>query len=524
MMQLINKKKYIRLLALVIVILATLLTSIYYQLPALKDYYTVNDDTRVHVWVFHHINDNTIFKDYPFLELMKIQPVGYNAIYYILYHILGIDLIFLTKILPFIINLGIALFVFKIGEKFKNKFVGLGASFIFLFQIWAFPTLSGGLPRSFSYLFITAFLFYFIKKNMKMILLTMLLALLVYPISFLIILCVYFGEITCRLLRSKVKKDFMKKKIAQYLLLSFMFVIFMLLIYNPFEHSKNFASLKDVKEMTEFSSSGRVPIYPFKNIIQIILTWSAPLLYITLLLVTLNLIVHKKIPKIRRPIWLLALTGIILHYLSINILFMLHDFRRYTRYTIPLVLALVCSYNLYFLIKDLKKRKLAIYFLGISVIILFIFPTTNSDLITCEHRELYSFLSKQNKDILVAGHPDISSCIPLFAKRKVLMSDELVNPITIKIYNENKQKIFDFFSVYYSNKTEIDKFCRKYGIDFIMVDKGHYNSKYINSTIYFEPWDTKIKEIVKDNKEYYFIKNIESLIRINENIYLYRCK
>jgi hypothetical protein len=124
-------------------------------------------------------------------------------------------------------------------------------------------------------------------------------------------------------------------------------------------------------------------------------------------------------------------------------------------------------------------------------------------LVSYEYPELYKFLSTLPKNSLIAGHPYQMDAVPLFTKRSVLVNSKSVHPAELKEWwPEFKNKTYDTFSVLYSlNEQEFNNFCKKYGVDYFVVDKFYYSDEYLNGKTYSKPFDDYIKNIAYEKKK-----------------------
>ena len=107
-------------------------------------------------------------------------------------------------------------------------------------------------------------------------------------------------------------------------------------------------------------------------------------------------------------------------------------------------------------------------------------------------RELYQFLSTLPKDSYIAGHPDDMENIPIFAKRKVFQSSEL-------LFFADEKRIFDLFAAYYGNSVEeIQDFCNRYEVDYWVVNGKYFCKEHLSKgRLFYEPYNEFIIEKTK---------------------------
>ncbi|UCC61580.1 MAG: hypothetical protein JSV36_12305 [Anaerolineae bacterium] len=116
--------------------------------------------------------------------------------------------------------------------------------------------------------------------------------------------------------------------------------------------------------------------------------------------------------------------------------------------------------------------------------------------VTPERRELYDFIATLPKDALLAAPPSEAANIPLFARRSVLFSDEIL-PF-------KPETVIDFFDGYYATSaTRILSFCRQYGVNYLVVDRTSFSSQTLaENRFFFEPYNSDIVAIVGQRKDF----------------------
>ena len=146
------------------------------------------------------------------------------------------------------------------------------------------------------------------------------------------------------------------------------------------------------------------------------------------------------------------------------------------------------------------------------------------NIVHCSDKDIYDYLKTLPEDSLIAGYPPDMNCIALFGQRKPFVMSLLNAPFYKDYYKAIKQHEFDFFSAYYGNKQEVQKFCEKSGVTHIIVNKDHFDKKFLDQTHFypepFEPFDTHIhiQNLTKGKKEFY----LQISEKISENV-LYEC-
>lgn len=173
-----------------------------------------------------------------------------------------------------------------------------------------------------------------------------------------------------------------------------------------------------------------------------------------------------------------------------------------------------------------KKRnwdKVILLSLLIPTISLFHFGPGNIT-IKDNDKKICSFLSKLDKNILVAGHPWDMSNLPILCNKSVLinshMTQEFEDPISRKI-------VYDFFSAYYTDSLPILlEFMNKYKIDIFIVNDNHFKPNYTKSNrFYYEPYNSSIIKYINGKKEFIWDKIPKKMkIKITSFQYVVRNK
>jgi len=139
-------------------------------------------------------------------------------------------------------------------------------------------------------------------------------------------------------------------------------------------------------------------------------------------------------------------------------------------------------------------------------------------------REMLAFLETLPKSALVAGHPMDMNDVPLLAKRKVLANQELSLPYHTGYYSKVKERLLDLFRAYYASSwEEVEAFVTKYGITALVVNKEHFANNPSDTRVYFEPFDSFVKELMGDGKNFVLCSPPRERICFENGRYLVLC-
>lgn len=104
-------------------------------------------------------------------------------------------------------------------------------------------------------------------------------------------------------------------------------------------------------------------------------------------------------------------------------------------------------------------------------------------------RKVYEFVRTLPKEILLAGEPTIMSGIPLFSQRRVLLRG---------LFPEADAPILDFFNAQYAESPEsILHFCRRYDLDYWVIDQTNFTTDYLaRQDFFYRPYNDQIVTLV----------------------------
>jgi len=512
------KRGYLLILNIVMAILA-LWMMMHYEL---EDYYTINGDTRSLFYInnFQGNLEDNILAQAAYAKMFGGTTVYLSTFYAIINRF--IDFIFIVKLIPILTFLLSAILMYKIGKLIKNDVYGLIAAFLFILHPIAIRPFSDGMSRSFAFLLLTAFLYYLIKKDAWKISIVFLLEAMLYPPVLLISLFT-FGLSKIDLKEKKVKLD-IKTNYVIYIFSAIALIMVMVPMLFINYGIKERTPFSEAILYPEFYDGGKVPIFrgtiPFtsdvKSTLQSLIALydtgiRRPLhtnsLFILLVLTTIFMVVYRKrIFRLPASIYLMLLSGLVLQSLAALLLFRLHLPSRYIKYVLPLVLILILAYGIYILSKE--KKTLPIFIGLLTLLSIFYIPKIDYMPVHCQDKGVYGYLNTIPKNALVVGYPTDMNCMALFGRIKPFIMSELNIPYYKDYYKIIRKRNLDFFSAYYSgSKLEIQNFCKDNGITHLIVNKDNFDKGFLNeSRIFYEPFNTYIKNITKDRKEFYLQK------------------
>lgn len=506
-------KKKERLLIISILIFSIII-SIYCQFPLLINKYAINDDVRQENYVFIKYVDRELFKnDYITDFYTKWSPWGLNIFYFIISKFY--DPIKFTKFFPLFLCAILSIYMYKIGKLIgaNNIIVGLLASFLFILTIWSpeegiFIGIGGA--SNFGLILDILFIYYFLKKDLWKISITLVLQSLFYPPSLSICLLTFLFYI----LHNWIVYKKVEEKIITYFIGSSIIIFLFLLLKYKNGHLHLFG-LSEIINMPEFYPGGRKPLFfpsLYKQLINPETGFAVlyPIKHLSFISLLLIIFLKKKIVRIPEEIWLFFLSSLIMFIVATMMIYRLYGPARYVRFTLPIFLVLFVSLNVEKLINQIKLKNIRlIVLLGFFIFNFFLFlPKLNSDYSIAPYPDLYKFLETLPKDVFIAGYPTSMDFVPIHARRKVLINEETSRPMYRDFYPAIKERTYDFFTAYYSDSSRvIYNFCKKYNITHIVIEKSHFSNDFLaQKKIYLNPFSDYIKKITKDKHEFALLR------------------
>ncbi len=496
--------------------------------PPGVDLLVVDDDARQHVYWTARFKDPELYPEdllTEFISSTAIAPLGYKAVYR-----LGVELLdplplsqFLTLVLLIVSLVGLEALLRGLGIEEAGR-----AFALFLFLFYSLYDSSGGLPRGFAFPTLIWFLAFYVREAPVGQALVIFSQSLLYPPILLNTMAV--GALGA--FRSLAREGRLRERarsIAPVAVACLLSTCVLLSVYVGADSDLlgSQVSVEQARSMPEFHENGRSKFFR-DNVFEYLLLGrsgigATRLVGFLVILAGMVALAGRRVLRIPKTVLELTWTSLALFFLAHILLFRLHLPSRYTMYTLPLALLLTVAATTPPFLRAMKSRcqallsktqfipkpmKWALIALGLTSYSLaqgHLIVTRDTQVATIDRleREMLAFLETLPKSALVAGHPMDMNDIPLLAKRKVLVNQELSLPYHTAYYRRVKERLIDLFRAYYAPSwEEVEALVTKYGITALVVNKEHFSHDPSSNKVYFEPFDSFVKELIGERKDF----------------------
>jgi len=308
------------------------------QLPALRDYYTVDDDTCQHIYWMAEFRQRGLFQDDLQTRFAKfVQPKGFVAIYWLASFL--VQPIVFTKIIPFILALICSCFFLRLGRSEQSLFAGFILASLLLVNDAHMDSFAGGLHKAFAFPIFAIFLFYLSRERFVEAGVTTVASAFFYPPGTALLLVVFALSLV-RFSGVRPHLSVNKKKVASVGISALL--VFLILFAHYLRPARDEAlgkivSRQEMKVMPEFRAGGRVASIPQPGLFPEIgkKVWDGFLLASFGIFI---LLLRKNIVRLPKEAWYFLLAGIILFEVAKIFAAKLYEPDRYLNYGLGIFL------------------------------------------------------------------------------------------------------------------------------------------------------------------------------------------
>ncbi|MEJ2119663.1 MAG: hypothetical protein P8Z76_02950 [Alphaproteobacteria bacterium] len=481
------------------------------MIATLSGPFTIDDDARQLVFWMVRWGDPALFRNDLIADYFaSVSPPGFRAAYWLAAQ-LGIDPVLASKIFPTLLNAVMTVFAFRLGLLLSGGRVPaafLGAVGLAFLMAWSHIIISGT-PRGFGVPLLMVFLYYLARRRTIGLTVSGALVALTYPPA----TALGLGALGLTIFRwrGRPRLDLSRATWVPILCAGGVGVAILLVaaLDRPFGP---ITTAEQVRSEPMFRSGGRMPLFDDKGAVRfrscggafgvLPIEWcqladrrlAAPILLGLLLLALIWAAggLHLRGPPGERPVdWgpitRLLLAGAVLYGISFILLPKLHVPSRYALTPLRLV-GLFGATMLGVLLAEralrqagsadtnglLTRRQWAQIGLAALTVIAFaaVYPLDVARRnVTPRYPAILAYLREQPKSALVAGMHPVTSNIPAFARRRVLVAGEYAIPLDrryITRYRAGAHALID--AQYTSDPAKLVAFLRRYRVSHLVLD------------------------------------------------------
>ncbi|WP_088894240.1 hypothetical protein [Leptolyngbya ohadii] len=527
----------------------SLLISLLYCIPALitafGNEYVIQDDARQHVFWTRRFLDPQLFPNDLIADYFQsVAPDGYANLYR-LFAIVGVDPVFVSKLLPPVLALISTVFAFGIGmQLLPLPIAGFACALLLNQNLWMRDDIVSSTPVAFIYPLFLAFLYFLLRQSLIPLIIVIILQGLFYPQSVFL----SAGLLFIRLWKIRggfgLNRTYLKQSIAG-LIAAFAILLPYALQSSPYSPIISASEARLLPAFWEggwskfftnsFSDfwfcgkrSGMMPT-EWCDLAQEsnFLGWlGMPQLW---LVVSLPLILkfRDRFPlanQVRSQILILPQLLIVSlgwFFLAHLVLFRLHLPNRYTEHSFRILAALAGGIAIVILwdtlMRFLLTRKpmaaqslLVSGLSGLAAVLLFLYPYTLridgdafpvTGYVTGEFPELYRFFQQQPKDVQIASLSVEANQLPSFSQRSIVVGGEgYLLPYHVKYFEEMSLRAIELMRAQYSPDLNLAKnFIQRYGVDFWLIERSSFNPRYLEENSIFRQFPDVSRSIQAKN-------------------------
>jgi hypothetical protein len=227
---------------------------------------------------------------------------------------------------------------------------------------------------------------------------------------------------------------------------------------------------------------------------------------------------------IPREVWLIPVTALAAYAAAHATLFSLHLPSRYTRFALPAFMMLALAAIVPRVAESTQlvpaicraasfvsrpRSAIVAAALALAVLATEAALALRSDLAKAPPKgypDLVGFLSALPADTLIGAHPTDASSIPLLARRSVLASEETSTPYELGYYARMKERVSaEIMAFYATDWTDVDALHGRFGVSVFVVDLGRYRRPIDLERVYFEPFRSEARELVRRGERIGFV-------------------
>lgn len=477
---------------------------------AFQSEYVFQDDARQHIfWMSRFLDPELFHNDLIADYYQSISPWGVKTLYHGM-AMLGIEPQVLHKLLPGILALVITVFSFAVSlEILPIPFGAFVTTLLFSQNVWAEQGTISGTAKDFVYPLFFIFLYFWLKRSLVGVCVTLFLGSIFYPPMILI----FAGALFWQLWQFKgfIPRLVQDRQIYLFSCISLAVAFILLLPYVLASSTYGpTVTLEQARNIPQFMAGGRTAFFndniweywigsmrsgitlhealvPSLAIAGLFL----PLLYKFPQRFALLKKISPKISYLRD----LLIPSFGWFFIAHAVLFKLYLPSRYVARSLRVVIIIAAGITLMVLLEAVLswgnqptspvKSITAQFATALLIILLVGYPLSQDKFLDTDYMvgtdsQLYEFLKEQPKDTLIASLGDEADNIASFTNRSVLSSREHAIPYHMGYFQPLRKRLFDLIEAQYSpNLALVKNFLQQYGVDLWLIDKSSFSVPYL---------------------------------------------
>lgn len=490
--------------------------------------YIVQDDARQHVvWLQQWVDPQLFANDEIANYFRSVAPLGFKWFYGTAAQI-GIEPLFLAKILPLILSCITTFYLFFISlQIFPVPLAAFLGTLILNQHLWLNDDLTSATPRAFVYPIFTVFLYYLSHQKVFLCYITIAIQGLFFPqLVFVQILILFL-----RIFRYRENSWWLSKQQKDYVLwIGGTCVAGVVLLPFALNISQFGAVITaaQMRAMPEYGLAGRNEYFGV-NPLRFLLMGDSGLripLFPSIILAGFGLpFLRGRFPSanaitVHTKILLqITLASSLMYGAAHFFLMKLHFPNRYTYHTFRIILSVAAGIVLTVLLEaswqrwqalrhrglERQARVLLSLTIGVALIVLIV-PAVPplfvrfQGWVMGESPAIYQYLANQPKDILIASLASDANNLPAFSQRSVLAGREFSLPHHPQYYAQYSQRVTDLLLAHYSqDSATVSQFVKRYGIDFFLVEKTAFRPDFLKQDwLIHSSFQDTVSEIIQN--------------------------
>jgi hypothetical protein len=470
--------------------------------------YVVQDDARQHIFWMRRFLDPALFPNNLIADYFQsVAPAGYTGFYWVFAQ-LGVDPMWLAKILPIALGIIAAAYGFAVSmQLLPIPFTAFLSSLMIQQVLWTHDDIASATPRAFMPAIFLAFLHYLLRRQIWPCLITIVLEGLFYPqYVFVFAGLILLQPVRWQNGRLGLSAD---RKEYRFCAVALAVAVLVMLPYALFHASYGpTITAAEARNLPEFNHRGRsqffnddpLAFWLYGERSGLFPNFRPGTLAIGFLLPVLLAFrryfpLTQHLTKHLRILLHIPIVALGLFFIAHAVLFKLHLPSRYTAYTLRYVLAFATAISVSLMLdaslqwmrqtsqgRSGWQRGLVWGVASVFTLALLIYPSTIPDFPKTNYQVgkatgLYELLSEQPNDTVVAGILKEINDLPSFTNRSVLVGREFAIPYHLGYANQFRQQISDLVRAQYSlDRAELANFTQTYSIDFWLVNRQIFNA------------------------------------------------